>query len=330
MKRNNNLWLRGLCGVCVGVMAGAPVLAQPASNVLARYWQGDRAVEFSADGWTQAEGDTDQNGMDVRLSRYEAVGRWRLDPADPLSTSFALSTHRLDISSPDPALPDRLVDTSVAGSMMFAESKDTSWQVILGGGYAGDNAFGDGSAYYALAGVVMNKRLNEDSGYRVLLDYNGNRGIFPDIPLPGFLYYDRYDEQTTYTVGFPVSGVTWRPDSKTRINVNYFIPISFQGEIEHEVADQWLVFASLDSSLNAYKLDSDSNDRRLMFAQRRVEAGIVWRGRQGDSFPGVEFKIAGGYAFDQEFTRGFDVRDDDTVRDISDEPYVRFGVTARF
>jgi hypothetical protein len=308
----------------------AHALAQPASTMLVNPWADERAVDFTVGGWGQSKGSAQQSGMDVRLSRYQTAGRWRMDPSDSLSPTAAISAHRLDIHSSDPALPQRLVDISLAGSMMFDVDQDTTLQVILGGGYAGDNAFGDGRAYYGLADLVLTKSLGEASGYKLILDYNGNRTLLPDIPLPGFIYYDRLDEQTTYTLGFPSSSITWKPNDRTTLRASYFIPTTVKGIIEYEVTQPWSVYASFDSSLDAYTLDSGGSNRRLLFAQQRVEAGVVWRGRQGDSFPGVEVRAALGYAFDQEFTSGFDVLDTDTVRDISDEPYVRVGVAMGF
>jgi len=39
---------------------------------------------------------------------------------------------------------------------------------------------------------------------------------------------------------------------------------------------------------------------------------------------------AAGYAWGQEFSTGFDSRKSDEVADVSDEPYVRFGVEVKF
>jgi hypothetical protein len=321
---------RSLLPVCVLMAGVAHVSAQTAALMLVNPWEADRAADFQADGWGQSVGRADQSGMDVRLSRYQAAGRWRLDPADTLSPTAAISAHRLDISSSDPALPQRLVDVSVAGSMVFDVEPDTTLQVILGGGYAGDNAFGDGRAYYALADLVLTRSLGQGRGYMLILDYDGNRTIVPDVPLPGYVYYDRLDAQTTYTLGFPSSSITWKPNDRTTLRATYLIPTTVKGIVEYEVAQPWSVYASFDSSLNAYKLDTDGPNRRLLFAQQRIEAGAVWRGRQGGGFPGVEVRAAFGYAFDQQFTRGFDVKDDQTVRDISDEPYVRVALTMGF
>jgi hypothetical protein len=316
--------------VCVFAAVPSVVSAQNALTMLATPWADDRAVEFKVDVWGQSEGDTDQTSMDVRLSRYQTAGRWRLDPSDTLSPTLAINAHRLNIHSSDPALPERLVDVSVAGAMVFNVDQDTTLQAILGGGYAGDNAFGDGSAYYGLAGLIATRQLGDDRGYKLSLDYNGNRTIYPDVPLPGFLYFDRLNEQTTYTIGFPYGSITWKPNDRTTLHAIAYYSATANAIIEYQLSKPWSIYGSYESSQNAYKVDSDRSDRRLIFAQERIEGGVVWRGRQGDSFPGVEVRVAGGYAFDQEFTRGWDTRSDDTVRDISDEPYVRVAVSMGF
>lgn len=308
--------------VCQAPMASA----QTAAGLLLQPWAGDVQVDVAPGGWAQASGNTDRGGADVRLSGYSAAGRWQLSPGDPLSPTAAVSWHMLDIQSSDPALPERLVDVSAAGSMLFDLENHSALRVTLGGGYAGDNAFGDGRAYYGLADAAYSQHLGEHNGYMLLLSYNGNRSIFPDVPLPGFVYWDTLDENTQYTLGFPASSITHRFDGRTTLRATYVLPITINASIEHELDDALTLYARFDSDLNAYTLDSDPDNRRLMFSQKRLEAGVVWR----DPDSGIELTAAGGYAFDQSFTRGFDARSDDTVREISDEPYVRFGVGISF
>jgi hypothetical protein len=287
-----------------------------------------RAFEFSADAWGQSEGESEQTDLDARISSYEATGRFLLDPDAPGSPTAAISWSQLNTHSSDPALPDELTDISLAASVVREIDDDWTLRITAGGGFAGDNAFTDGSAFYGLANVTANHRLGEGRGYSVGIDYNGNRSVFPDIPLPTFVYYDRLNDTLSFAVGLP-SSVTWTPDSNTTARA-VITPGGVTGSIEHELDDRIKLFALFDNSVRSFHLDSDDSDRRLFFKQNRVEGGIAWRGAQGDSFPGVEVRAAVGYAFDQEFSRGWDTRDDDTVRDISDEPYVRVGVTVGF
>ncbi len=287
-----------------------------------------RAYEFSADAWGQSQGESEQTDLDTRLSSYHAAGRFLLDPAIEGSPTAAISWSQLNTHSSDPALPDELTDISVAASVMRELDGDWTLRITAGGGFAGDNAFTDGSAFYGLANLTADHRLGQERGYKLFLDYNGNRSIFPDIPLPGFVYYDRLNDELSYSLGLPGS-ITWTPDSNTTARA-VITPGGVTGSIEHQLDNRLTLFALFDNSVRSFHLDSDDSDRRLFFKQNRVEAGVVWRGREGDGFPGVEVRAAVGYAFDQEFSRGWDTRDDDTVRDISDEPYVRVGVTMGF
>ncbi len=303
-------------------------LAQNAATALFTPIPQGKAYEFRADAWGQAEGNSEQTGMDTRLSSYHAVGRFLLDPNDRQSPTAAVSWNQLSTHSSDAALPDELTDVSIAGSI--SRDLDDGWllQLTAGGGFAGDNAFTDGSAFYGLANVTAIHQLGDDHGYMLILDYNGNRSIFPDIPLPGFVYYDRLSENVKYSVGLP-SSITWTPDSQTSVRA-ILTPGGVTGSIEREIDERITLFGRYDNRVRSFHLDSDVNDRRLFFKQTRVEGGVVWTGTQGDSFPGTEIRLAVGYAFDQEFSRGWDTRDDDTVRDISDEPYVRAALTMRF
>ena len=312
-----------MCAVTF-LFATNPSHAQTASSLLMRPWAGAYEADFAPGGWSQSTGDADQGGADVRLSGYQASGRWQLDPADPKSPTAAISWHQIDIQTSDAALPERLVDISIAGSMLFDLEDHKSLRVTLGGGYAGDNAFGDGRAYYGLADLVFTQPLDETSGYMILLSYNGNRSFLPDVPLPGFIYYDVLDEQTSYSLGLPASSITHRFDDQTTVRATYVLPFNVNASIEHQLDDELTLFGRFDSQINAYTLDRYPDNRRLMFSQEQIEAGLVWR----DS--GIELSVAGGYALNQVFTRGFDARDDSTVRDISDEPYVRVGLGLRF
>lgn len=310
------------------LICAAPAPADTAASALFRPMPEGRAYEFSADAWGQSEGESEQTDLDTRISSYEATGRFLLDPDAPGSPTAAISWSQLNTHSSDPALPDELTDISLAASVVRELDDDWTLRLTAGGGFAGDNAFTDGSAFYGLANVTANHRLGEGRGYSVGIDYNGNRSVFPDIPLPTFVYYDRLNDQVSYAIGLP-SSVTWTPDGNTTARA-VITPGGVTGSIEYELDDRLTIFALFANSVRSFHLDSDDSDRRLFFKQSRVEGGIAWRGAQGDSFPGVEVRAAVGYAFDQEFSRGWDTRDDDTVRDISDEPYVRVGVTVGF
>jgi hypothetical protein len=53
--------------------------------------------------------------------------------------------------------------------------------------------------------------------------------------------------------------------------------------------------------------------------------GVRWQ-----PFEDTKLLIAGGYAFDGEFSAGFDQNRSDLIADVQDQPYVRFGFERRF
>ena len=85
------------------------------------------------------------------------------------------------------------------------------------------------------------------------------------------------------------------------------------------------MFCPLNSTANAFHVNTIEGNDRLMAFESRVELGL--KGTINDT---VSFVIAGGYAFDRKFETGWDSRDTDEIADVSDEPYVRVGIEARF
>ena len=92
-----------------------------------------------------------------------------------------------------------------------------------------------------------------------------------------------------------------------------------------QVIEPVTIYGSFHSETRAFHIVGDDDHKRIFFQQRVAEIGVRWR-----PCPTCERFVAGGYAFSQEFSRGWDTRDTDEVREISDEPFVRFGGRIRF
>ena len=84
--------------------------------------------------------------------------------------------------------------------------------------------------------------------------------------------------------------------------------------------------------VDAFFLDGapDRTDR-LLFQQKRAELGVTLRVREaGIADPDFELTVAAGYAWDGEFSVGFDTSNSTLLTDVSDTPYIRFSLSARF
>ena len=130
------------------------------------------------------------------------------------------------------------------------------------------------------------------------------------------------------TLGLPVSSIHWKPKQVPNLDVqvDFYLPDDADVKIGYRVIDHLTVFGRLQSINEAFFLDGlPSNHDRLLFQQRRAEAGVRWEPHEG-----WQLEAAIGYGWNGEFTVGFDQRDSKTFVDVSDEPYLRAGLEIRF
>ena len=315
--------MRNLLIVVAALLAGClatQAAAQVSSALILLPWDEGVLVQNRNSLDAGYDGETERTKTDVELTRFTSVGRVRPSP-EQSRWAVGWTVSHLDIDTSDPLLPERLAQQAVAVGVQLGQWED--WRVggTIGVGYAGNTPWNDGDAYYGIASLAASKRLDSGAMLSVILDYDGNRGVFPDIPLPGFTYANRYDEQLSYALGFPVNSVTWTPDDKWTVTGRWIVPFAFTVDAEYALTEDVDLFAGYRGESTGYWLQGDDRNRRLFYEQRRVEAGAKWR-----VLPRGELAGAVGYLFDQSFERGFDSRDVDTVRDLSDEVFFRIGL----
>jgi len=320
-------WLKlPALSVCVLLITAAVATAQTGAAMLEKPWA-DRQTRYEIDGqaiWFDSA-DVEGTSTDLDLSRFDSAGRMRypLNEGDD-ELSFGYDATYLDLSTADPMLPERLVD--VSGSFGWTRQLDQGRQIGVAGGvgYAGNTPFTKGDATYFMGHIMFVQPLDRRSKLTFTLAYNGNRAIWPDIPLPLVSYSRRVSDEFSYTIGVPFSTFRWRPTQQFTLSGNYLPAYNFEVRADYELTERFGVFGQLDNTTDAFVVDGNEN-RRLFFEQSRLEAGVRY---QADDQ--VALVLAGGYAFDQEFERGWDVRDTDTVRDIDDTPFLRGQIKLTF
>lgn len=322
--------MRRLMPLLVGlvVLAGAgDAFAQTGPALLFKPWENGARVEVDASAALFGSGRTDAPGDDddVDLQIYQSAGRVRLneEKASPFAAGYEL--FYLNIDSNDDALPNRLVDQQVAVAAELFHCDGWAIAVIAGAGYASSNPFDDSRALYGRGDIVATRRLDEQSTLQVGLNYDGNRLFLPDIPLPGIAYSRKVSDTLSYTVGVPYSTVYWIPADRWYLRGSVSLTFDLNAELGFEIAEGVTIFGAFRSDMRAFHIDGDDDKRRVFFEQTLAEIGLRWR-----PCPTCEIFVTGGLAFDQEFTRGWDVRDTDDVRELSDEPFVRVGGRLRF
>src|SRR5690606_6423645 len=120
----------------------------------------------------------------------DARARAALSSTDP-HLRFGFDSTYINIRSGDAALPERLVDQSLA--VGFGITEFNGWEVgaVVGGGYAGNNPYADSDALYGLASLIFSYKLDDTSSVQFIAEYDGNRTLWPDMPMPGIVYNHR-------------------------------------------------------------------------------------------------------------------------------------------
>lgn len=307
-----------------------PALAQTGPTLMLKPWQQGRSFELNIDTFFEAEGNTELRaaggGVDTALQRYEVDARLKIGDVGALKgVAIGGFFDYMNIDSIDPVLPERLVDQRFAVGATLCQCDGWEVVAVLGVGYAGNNPFADAEAIFGMGDIYGTYKIDERSSLQVGINYNGNRSIFPDVPLPTISYTRKIDDTFLYTVGLPYSLVRWTPTEKLTIELSYIPIYTIDATIRYELTDALAVFAAFKNRFSSYTIDQDLEHRRVFFEQRRLEAGV-----EIEINANFRVTVAGGYAFDQEFSRGFDVRDNETIAELSDEPYVRAAVEIGF
>jgi hypothetical protein len=267
---------------------------------------------------------TDSNDDDYQMNVYQASGRVR-EQREKFVPRLGWDLTYIDTNSHDPGIPQNLTDVSIAAGVSLGEYYDWTAGLTVGVGYAGDTPFGQSDAWYGKATLIVGKKLDEKTDLAFVLDYDGNRTIFSDFPVPGIAYRHQYDKTLSYTAGIPVSAVSWKPTNEFSLDVTWVFIDRFEARAEYALTPAWKLYGALESRQQAFHVESVGGNDRLFFQQKRAEIGVTWK-----PLAGTSFYAGGGYAFNGEFSEGWDTSDSNLVADLSDEPYIRFGYERQF
>lgn len=314
------------------LIAGPPLLAsfargQSSAGLLVKPWDIDQTAEDRTDGYLFSGGHTSQHesGHDFRLFELESQGRVRLFPGNVASPRFGYDVTLLDSHTSLRGFPSQLIDASFAGGTFLSKNNGWVTGLTLGVGYAGDEPFARGTAWYGKADFVIAKEFNEKDSVGIGLDYDGNRTYLPDVPLPGFGFSHRFDPKLKMVFGVPVTSVDWKPIEHLEIKLDYTLVQDMDADIGYEFIPHWTVYGGFQTRRDAFHIAGLPNHRRLLYQQRRTEVGVRFQPAKV-----VSLVVAAGYGFDGEFRTGWDDQRTHRFLRFSDEPYVRAGFELKF
>ncbi len=334
---------RNVVAVAALFVTNAMVAAQTGPTLLLDPFRRDDQIEINSE-WLIGTPTTTNNGFDFRIDQIRFEGRVRLTPgesdeglarAQPRA-GYALTAFQLD--SDDPNVPRRIGDGSVGVGMGILAVDGWLGGVTVGIGYAsasggGDEAANDvapflpedGNAPYAQANFAVGKTFESGDSFGLVLSFDGNRTILPDVPLPGFQYRRELNDNFSLAVGFPFSGFEWEPTDRLSIDIQLALPSAVSGSIEYDIARVWdrplELYGSISSRTVAASWDELRAGDRVFFSQNLAEVGLAIE--PGKTIEEFRFVLAGGWAFDRRIEEGWDTRDVDLLAEIDDGAYVR-------
>jgi hypothetical protein len=286
---------------------------------------------FQGQGHVKGEFNPDGTDRYSQLFWWDSIGRFRLTAtADPNAPLLAYRYVTMGLASNSPNLPNHLDEVSMAAGLHLGQVSGGDVTAIFGAGYSGNNPFADSNGVFALAHLLWDKPLSDTDSLVLSLDYNGVSAFLPDIPLPGFEYIHRA-EKLSYTVGFPRSGVSWELVPNLTLDAYYAVPYTADVSLDYKLSHSWSVFGGYHNFFEAFRLDKQDLTDRLLVQMSRVEVGIHYTNTdfvlKGAFF---DASLAVGYAFAQEYSSGFDVRDMEPLAEASEVPYVALMLRGRF
>ena len=270
----------------------------------------------------------------TQMFLWDSTGRFRLSPESGLDPRIGYRYLTIATDSNSRTLPDTLDEISLAFGATLGEWQGGRVTAIAGAGYSGDNLFADTNGIFGIGHLAWERSLNARDTLALTLDYDGSRAFLPDVPLPGFAFSHRADAAgggLSWSFGYPRSGVDWAITPDLRLTASYAVPYTADVSLEYRVGQGVSVFGGYSNFFNGFFQDEHPKTDRFFLHMQRVEVGVRY---VNPNFLGYNFDfdaaVTVGYAFDQDWSHGFDVRDLQPLQGTEGTPYVGLVVRGRF
>jgi hypothetical protein len=310
----------------IGGGGGGAAMAQTGPDLLLKPLMNEKELVENRGGALLFPSGSASGGNDYQQQIFEIQGRFR-EQRENLIPRIGWDLTFYHLSSDIPVLDQDLTDVSFAAGIELWNAGDWRAGFTAGIGYAGASPFARSDAWYGKATLLVARKIDENTDLGLVLDYDGNRSVFPDFPLPGFAYRHTYDPTLSYTIGVPVSSVTWKPAQfpNFSLDATWVIPDTFTARPQYQLSPHWTVYGAWEHQFESFHVDQLHGTDRLLFEQRRIELGVQWH-----PWEHTGLTAAVGYAWGGEWSAGFDQRDSDFIAHVTDEPYFRLGFERRF
>lgn len=273
---------------------------------------------------------TPQGTNDSQVVWWDSFGRVRLNRKDADSPFIPYRVLTIDAGTNSRYIRSSMNEIDSGIGLHLGTVAGWKLSTVLGAGFSTTRGFVNANGIFGIGTIMGEHKINDNNSLLLSIDYSGNDGFLPDIPLPGFgiIHHSKYFD---LMFGYPISTATVRPIKPLEITASYQVPYQFDIDAEYRVvphfgfyADTGNFFQGFVTAHQAGTPDGDITNRQF-YQMRRAELGMRFIFQ-----PLVDGSIGIGYAFDQGFSRGFDIRDMQPIGHISNEPYLAIMLRGRF
>jgi hypothetical protein len=258
------------------------------------------------------------------MFHWDSYGRVRINRDDKDAPFFGYRVLFIDASTDSHIIHSSMDEFDLAMGFKIGQLGDWDLSTMLGAGYSSTHPFKNTTGIYGIGHLLGEHHFDENNSIVLSVDYEGNGSLLPDVPMPGFAYR-HHEDKIDLMLGYPINTVTWRPLDKLEITAQYTVPYTAEVDVEYRVAKHFGLYGDAGNFFQGFVTPEGDITNRQFFQMRRGEMGVRFI-----YDPWVDASVGLGYAFDQGYSTGFDVRNLTPITHISNEPYIGIMVRGRF
>jgi hypothetical protein len=315
-----------LSAVAAFLAAAAPAAAQVDVDILREPWEpvdqwaetGDKPI-WIATG--RIEG-TDDN---VRIFHWDSVGRVKFDRDERAPENWlGYRLLALSVDSDLPAIDHSYYDISVTGAAQLgAMGGGWTFGMAAGFGTANDGSFRNADALYPIAMATVTKSGAGEPRWDLGIGCYGNSSLLPALPIPVIQCELEPDPALRLRLGIPRTEAVAHLDGGPSATLRWDYPTNALARLEQELGSGWSLFAEGSRRVDGFHM-RESGSTRMFYELNAAEAGIRWVTSWAD------ISLSTGYALEQSFFTGYDMRNRDEVGSPENRPFVALTVQGTF
>jgi hypothetical protein len=251
-------------------------------------------------------------------------GAVRLDNTDQDSPFVAYRFLVGQMNTDTPLIRSTMDDVELGVGLHVGTLAGWKISTILGVGYDSTQPFVNEKGIFGIGDITAVHTIDAQNSFLLAVDYNGNNAFLPDVPLPGFAFL-HHSQQMDFTVGYPDCKIEYRPIDKVKILAAYSVPYTARITAEYLPWEHFGFYGSAGNTMQGVVLAKQDSIDRQFFQMRRAELGL-----RVIFTPYVNAGVGIGYAFDQGFSEGYDIRSLRSIAHISNEPYLSIVLHGKF